>query len=321
MTLITMGRWKQLIVFDLYNGYFQNHMSGSAIPWLGVQTPFGGLRECSRSGQGLMGQAEEFDELMAKVLKEELKEGICTKIVDDVYIGGETQTEVSLNYIRILSKLKNANLKVTPEKTSIFPSSVDVLGWVWKKGGYLSPSPHRQCALANTKVDDINKVKDMRSWVGLFKTLHIVTPNITEMLEPFEGATAGKDSKETFQWTQELQQRFREAQNNISRMLTLYLPSPDDQLLMEPDGAKGGGKRDLPAGIGHILYAVKDGKKLPVRLHSLKLKDSCRRWSPCEIEALAFASGIDKEYDLIRESKLPLIICPDSKPVPEAVNL
>ena len=66
--LIKLGRWKHLIIFDLYNGYFQNHMASEALPWLGVQTPFGGLRVVARSGQGLMGMAEEFDELMAKII-------------------------------------------------------------------------------------------------------------------------------------------------------------------------------------------------------------------------------------------------------------
>ena len=65
-------------------------MAKQAIPWLGIQSPFGGLRVIARSGQGLMGMAEEFDELLAKILKDELQEGICDKIVDDVVIGGKT---------------------------------------------------------------------------------------------------------------------------------------------------------------------------------------------------------------------------------------
>ena len=313
--IIKLGRWKELIIFDLYNGYFQIKMSEESIPWLGVQTPFGGLRAISRSGQGLLGQAEEFDEVLAKVLKEELREGICTKIVDDIYVGGGTQKEASANYIRILSKLDNANLKISPNKTHIFPTSVDVLGWVWKRGGFLSPSPHRQCALTNVKQEDIKKVKDMRSWVGLYKTLHIATPKITSMLEPFEVASGGKDTKDQFVWTHELTQQFRLAKNHVQNMKTLYLPSPDDQLLLFPDGSK------MTPGIGHILYAVVDGKRLPVRFHTFKLKDSCRKWAPCEIEALALAAGIDKEFDLLRESKLPIILCPDSKPVHDAVGL
>ena len=313
--IIALGRWKELIVFDLYNGYFQIKMDNDTIPWLGVQTPFGGLRAIARSGQGLLGQAEEFDEVLAKVLKEELKEGICAKIVDDIYVGGSNQTEAALNYIRILAKLKNANLKVSPNKTHIFPNSVDVLGWVWKRGSFLAPSPHRQCALSNVKEEDIRKIKDMRSWIGLYKTLHIATPKISSFLDPFEQATAGKDTNDTFVWTHTLSQRFREAKNHVRNMKTLYLPSPDDQLMMVPDGSK------MTPGIGHVLYAIKNDKKIPVRFGSAKLRDNCRKWSPCEIEALAFAGGIEKEFDIIRESKHPLIICPDNKPVHDAVNL
>ena len=319
--LIMMGRWKYIIIFDLFNGYFQNHMAKEAIPWLGVQTPYGGLRVIARSGQGLMGMAEEFDELLAKVLKQELQDGICAKIVDDVVVGGKTPVEAAINYVRVLSKLSNANLKITPEKTHIFPKTADMLGWVWKEGGHLEASPHRKFAILNTKSEDIKNVQDMRSWVGLFKTLHIVTPNISSILSPFELATAGKESKEYFQWTHQLESQFREAKKAIDKLVTLHLPSPDDQLVLETDASKGGGKTALPAGIGHILYAIKDNKKLPVRVHSAKLPDKCRKWSPCEIEALGFAVGIDKEYDIIRESKLPLIICPDSKPVHEAVKM
>ena len=313
--LIKLGRWKELIIFDLYNGYFQIKMSHDSIPWLGVQTPFGGLRVISRSGQGLLGQAEEFDEVLAKVLKEELMEGICAKIVDDIYVGGRNQKEAKLNYLRILSKIKNANLKVSPTKTHIFPNSVDVLGWVWKKGGFLMPSPHRQCALMNVKQQDIKKVKDMRSWVGLFKTLHIATPRITTVLEPFETATGGRDSNDKFEWNHSLEQHFRQAKNHVKTMKTLYLPSPEDQLVLVTDGSK------MTPGIGHILYAVVDGKRFPVRFHTFKLQDRCRKWAPCEIEALALATGIDKEFDLLRESKLPIIICPDNKPVHDAVNM
>ena len=140
-------------------------------------------------------------------------------------------------------------------------------------------SPHRKITLTNTKIDDIKRVQDMRSWVGLFKTLHIATPHISNILSPFEEAVAGKDSKDSFRWDFELEKRFREAKESLNDLVTLYLPSPDDQLLLETDAAKGGGKQNFPAGIGHVLYAVKDGKKLPVRFHSSKLPDKCKKWS------------------------------------------
>ena len=318
--IIKLGRWKYLIIFDLFNGYFQNHMAKESIPWLGVQTPFGGLRVVARSGQGLMGMAEEFDELLAKILKEELMEGICDKIVDDVVIGGTTPKETAENYAKILRKLDNANIKIAPEKKKIFPKSADMLGWVWEQGGFLSASPHRKLGIMNTKVEDIKTVKDMRSWIGLFKTLHMITPNITNTLEPFETNTAGRDSSDRFHWTHELETLFNQAKRKVDTQIKLYLPAPEDQLIMETDAARGSDKLNQPAGIGHIIFALKDNIKLPVRIHSTKLPDKCRKWSPCEVEALAFAVGIDKEYDLLRESNHPLIICPYSKPVHEAVK-
>ena len=54
-----------------------------------------------------------------------------------------------------------------------------------------------------------------------------------------------------------------------------------------------------PPGIGHVLYAIVNGQRKPVRFHSVKLPENCTKWSPCEIEALAFATGIQAELDLI----------------------
>ena len=103
-------------------------MAEDALPWHGLMTPFGGLRILKRSGQGLVGQSEEMDELLAKILKDEMREGICAKITDDIYMGGQTQREMAINYIRILRKLAMANLKISPAKTKIFPQEASVLG-------------------------------------------------------------------------------------------------------------------------------------------------------------------------------------------------
>ena len=99
---IKLGRWKHIIIVDLYNAFFQNHIHPEDQPYLGIMTPFGGLRVLARSGQGLIGQSEELDELMAKILKEEMQLGIITKIQDDIVIGGDTQLETAHNYTRVL---------------------------------------------------------------------------------------------------------------------------------------------------------------------------------------------------------------------------
>ena len=149
---------------DLVNGFFQNHSSPTDYQWLGISTPFKGLRFLKRSGQGLISQSEELDELLSKVLGEELKNGIASRLADNLYVGGITPQEAIENYAHVLSKLQNANLKISPSKTKIFLKSVDVLGWKWLQGGFLEPSPHRVNALRNTKIENIKTIKIQHIW-------------------------------------------------------------------------------------------------------------------------------------------------------------
>ena len=62
-------------------------------PYLGIISSFDELRVLARSNEGLLRQSEELDELLSKVLKEELSEGIITKIQDNLVIGREYQCE------------------------------------------------------------------------------------------------------------------------------------------------------------------------------------------------------------------------------------
>ena len=310
-----LGKWNYIITTDLYQGFYQNHMSLDDAAWLGISTPFGGLRFLRRSGQGLIGQSEELDELLTKVIGPEVQAGIAARIADDLYIGGATPEETANNYAQVLNKLYNANLKISASKTKIFLQSVDILGWVWKQGGYLEPSPHRRNSLKNTTAEEIKTVKDMRSWIGLYKTLLPASPNLTLILDPFDKLVADRDSKEPFVWDRDLEHSFKLAISSVDNLQTLYLPHPEDQLLLVVDAAK------TNPGLGHTLYAIKDGKKLPVSFHSIKLKKPYSNWLPCELEALAFATAISAEYTIIKESKHPIIISPDSKAVADSVKL
>ena len=84
---IKLGGWKKIIALDLKLALFHNHMHPDAYPHLGIKMPFGGLQLLASSGQGITGQSEELDELLAKILKDELTVGIATKMQDDLIIG------------------------------------------------------------------------------------------------------------------------------------------------------------------------------------------------------------------------------------------
>ena len=311
-----LAKWKYIIKTDLYQGFFQNHLHPSAQGWCCILTPFGGIRYFKRGIQGLINQSEELDEMLSNIFKQMLTEGKMVKIADDFFLGGQTIEETMKNFSEMLELSSQNNIKLSPAKTVMFPTSVDVLSWVWSEGGMLSPSPHRKQALMDTKQEDVITIKDLRSWIGLYKTFLYHTPNLTNILDPLDRIVGGKDSKDKITWTSDLTTAFNKAKSHAKDIQQVYLPHPNDQLIITTDGARN------PPGVGFLMQAKdKNGTIKPVRYYSVKLKPHHMKWNPCEIEAVAFGTAIEAFYDIIKESNHPVVICPDSKPVCDAAKL
>ena len=311
-----LAKWKYIVKTDLHQGFFQNHLHKEGQKWCGILTPFGGLRFFKRGIQGLINQTEELDELLANLFNDMLTRGKLVKLADDLFTGGNTIDEAMDNLEEMLKICNFNNLKLSSSKTIILPKTVDIMSWIWSQGGTLAPSPHRKQALLEVKSEDILTVKDVRSWIGLYKTFLYHTPNLARIMDPFDKITSDKDSKDTITWTNELKMAFQNAKDNIVNIKEVYLPHPDDQLLIITDGAR------TPPGVGFVLQAKdKKGNIRTVRHYSVKLKPHHIKWSPCEIESVAFGTAIEAFYDIIKESTKPVIICPDSKPVCDATNL
>ena len=116
---------------------------------------------------------------------------------------------------------------------------------------------------------------------------------MARIIAPLDETVQNRDSKEDYIWDQNSSQRFREAKSHINNIHTLYLPHPNDQLVLRPDTAS------LIPGVGHALYAIKGDNLVPVRFHSTKLPQQCLGWSCCELEALSLVNSIDAEYNIL----------------------
>ena len=311
-----LAKWKFIVKTDLYQGFFQNHLHKDAQKWCGILTPFGGLRFFKRGIQGLINQSEELDELLANLFRDMMTKGKLVKLADDLFTGGSTKEEALANLREMLQICQDNNIKLSPAKTVIMPITVDIMSWIWSEGGTLAPSPHRKQALLKVQTEDLKTVKDVRSWTGLYKTFLYHTPNLARIMDPFDKITGDKDSKDTVTWTNELNQAFQNAKDHVANIKEVYLPSPSDQLIIITDGARN------PPGVGFVLQAKdQTGKMRTVRHYSVKLKPHHIKWTPCEIESVAFGTAIEAFYDIIKESTKPVIVCPDSKPVCDATKL
>ena len=85
--------------------------------YLGVLTPFKGLRVYTRAAMGMPGSTEHLDELMCRVLGDMIEAGQVIKLADDLYLGAAIIKE----------------LQLSATKTEICPVTT-ILGWVWSAG-------------------------------------------------------------------------------------------------------------------------------------------------------------------------------------------
>ena len=307
---------KYVIFADLYESFFQNHLDKKDWGYMAISSPFKGLRVYTRSTQGLLNQDEELSQLLFKVLGDNLMQGHCMKIADDLLIGGNSTEEAVDNWEKVLSKLSAANLKLSPSKVRIFPRETSIYGWT-VTDGTITPDPHRKLALGKVKHTDLKTISDIRSWTGIYKTFLIAMPGLAQTMDPFDRLTAGvKDGKMEVVWTPELIEHFQNATRKINDSVQfLTLPQQQEQLIIMPDATI-----KNPA-IGFTLNVMREGRLLPVIFYSFKLQDSQKNWWPCEQEALAVAAAIKKCSHYILNSTKPTLILTDSKPVVEAFNL
>jgi len=268
----------------------------------------------TRTGQGLLGSDVELEQLLSRVLGEDISQGHCIAIRDDIIIGGNDIDEAIRNYDSVLTKLNKNNLKLSPNKVRIFPEDTEVYGYRVTNGCIL-PSEHTITSLGNTSIESLKTNKQVNSWKGLYKTLSGHQPALSNVMAPFDAATSGKNSNEKFQWSPHLTAAFNGAMKHLSKINKTYLPRPNEQLILLPDAMS-----TTPC-IGWVLYVLRDNRLLPVIYCTAKLKDYMTKWYPCEKEAIGAVISIDQSSHWINESHLPTLVGPDSLAVVKAADL
>ena len=113
---------------------------------------------------------------------------------------------------------------------------MDLLGWT-KVGKNLIPDPHRQNRLAKCPLP--STVQQLRSYLGGYRTFYRCKKGMAAILKELEEFQAGKKSSEKIVWTEPLKEHFENSKKEITDLDNLYLPKPDDQLVMTRDEKEG----------------------------------------------------------------------------------
>lgn len=310
-TLRTIAGWKYIITSDLSKAFYQIPLAKESIKYCGVVTPFHGVRVYTRCAMGMPGSETALEELMYLVLGDLIEEGVVTKLADDLYCGGDSYEHLLQNWRRVLETLKMCDLRLSANKTVITPKSTTILGWIWSEGS-LSASPHRVSTLSTC--EQPTTVRNMRSFIGAYKTLSRVLPRCAQLISPLEEGIMGLKSQDHVTWTESLQDAYKTAQSYLSSRQAIVLPKRDDQLWIVTDGSV------KECGIGATLYVSRGGSPLVAGFYSAKLRKHQVTWLPCEVEALGIASAIKHYSPYIIQSTRSACVLTDSKPCVQAIQ-
>ena len=189
--------------------------------------------------------------------------------------------------------------------------STVILGWVWNNGS-LSASTHRIATLSTCSRPVT--VKDMRSFLGVYRFLLRILPKCAQTLAPLEEAVSGHESQEKIDWSAELEHAFNLAQGHLQKSSSITLPQAADQLWIVTDASV------KAVGLAATLYVMRHSKLHLSGHFSARLRSHQRTWLPCELEALAIAASVKHFSPYIIQSHKPVCVLTDSKPCMEAAE-
>ena len=283
---------------DLLAGYHQVPVKEADIPKTAFVTKYG-LYEFTRMPMGLKSSAQTFQRLIELVLQG-LQWSICLIYLDDVIIFSKTFKEHMERLRLVLQRIRDAGLKLKPEKCQFLQPEVKFLGHVVSGDG-VRPNP-----------DNLMKVKQwsspqtvtqVRQFLGLASYYRKFIRNFSEIAAPLTNLTK---KSESFYWSPECEQAFQNIKTLLLTAPIVAYPNDDGEYILDTDAS------DI--GIGAVLSQIQNGQEKVIAYGSRTLNKAEKNYCVTDKELLALRYFIEyyRQYllgrkFLVRVDHQPLI--------------
>ncbi|GFW79593.1 retrovirus-related Pol polyprotein from transposon 412 [Trichonephila clavipes] len=289
-TLDTLSGHKWFSTLDLRSGYWQVEIH----PEDREKTAFTsgqGLWQFKVMPFGLCNAPATFERLMETVLKSLTFEA-CLIYLDDVIIGGRTFEEHLQNIRKVLSELRDANLKLNPSKCKFFQKEVNYLGHIISAEG-VRTDPEKVFAVKNWKRPE--NLRELRSFLGLCTYYRKFVKGFSNIARPLHKLT---ESKQKFQWTKECEDSFLQLKEALTSSPILIYPQPDKPFILDTDASN--------ESVGAVLSQEIDGQERVVAYWSKCLSKPERNYCVTRKELLAIVKAIEHFHHYLYGQKFLL---------------
>ncbi|CAI5682211.1 unnamed protein product [Oreochromis niloticus] len=294
------SRW--FSVLDLKSGYYQIEVDEADKPKTAFVCPLG-FWEFNRMPQGVTNAPSTFQRLMEKCMGDmNLKEVVV--FLDDLIVFSRTLEEHEARLIKVLNRLKEYGLKLSPEKCKFFQSSVRYLGHVVSERG-VETDPEKIAALKTWPVPQ--RLKELRAFLGFCGYYRKFIKGYSNIVKPLNDLTSGyppvqkhsksKDKsgqyyhpKEPFldRWTPACQQAFEMIIEKLTTSPVLAFADPTLPYILHTDASS--------TGLGAALYQEQEGQLRVVAYASRGLSRSESRYPAHKLEFLALKWSVTEKF-------------------------
>ena len=263
---------KYLSTFDYVSSFSQIPLDEKSQPITAFS--YNGSRyQFKRLVQGHKTSSSQFSRMMQKLLG---KVHISNLIwfIDDLLLSSNTVADHLKRLEQLFQRLSLANLKLSPDKSEIFQSSVKFVGMTVSSKG-IAIDKDRIKAIQSLKIP--SNVKDVQKVIGIFQYSRKYIKNFAAISQPLYYLLR-KQSK--FEWTNDCQKAFDALKKAITTAPVLGIPNPNGNFEVTCDAsAKGFG--------GMLQERLEDGSLKTVAYFSRTVPKHQRHWHATKLEFLA----------------------------------
>jgi transposase InsO family protein len=275
-TLDTLAGAQWFHTLDLASGYWQCKMSEKDKPKTAFTT-HRGLFQFKVMPFGLCNAPATFERLMELVLNG-LQFEKCLCYLDDIVIFG-TSFESALDNLRaVLSRLREANLKLKPKKCALFQKKVLYLGHVVSDKG-IQCDPSKVKAIQKWPLP--TNVTEVRSFLGLAGYYRRFIPTFSSIAAPLTDLTR---KNVHFVWDLRCQEAFDKLKELLVTAPILSYPTSDGRFILDTDASL--------FGIGAVLSQVQNGEETVIAYASKTLSKAQRNYCTTNRELLAVVTFV-----------------------------
>lgn len=271
---------KYMSTIDLRDAYYQIRIKESSRPCTAFSVSTKGTYQYVRMANGLCNAGSTLCELVTNIIGCDL-EPFLFPYMDDFLVATTTFEEHMQVLEKLASRLKEANLTVSSEKSHFCMSQTAYVGYLISEKG-LQANPEKIKPILEYPTP--TNIKAVRRLIGMSGWYRRFVPNFADESAPITELL--KKENGPFKWTENAQAAFERLKSILTSPPILSPPDFNRPFTIQSDASD--------TGVGAVLTQQNEGEEKVIAYFSAKLTKPQRNYAATEKECLGVILAIER---------------------------